>query len=279
MCCGGGEETAALLTPNFSLCLHLPAHHTVLVPGVAEVAFPRLLHHRWSPRVTVPACIFGGKLDGVRSSLRTPSSMEKTGGEKDKRQTGKKNKPFPTKMKTDGSCGSLAPAADGQLPAALLHPEGPAITHRPGNPGLVPAPNTNRWAEWTGLATQPGHLSPGPCCQPPAPASGTSGHPHRQCLPKTGGWRWTDRTVGRRGSWEPPSAGPAGDRHAIQVLWDPWEGPASSLHLGPLAPSPCGPHLEGHISLCNLSPPHPGMRGHAVPDPPASSRTWKVSAL
>lgn len=105
-------------------------------------------------------------------------------------------------MTTHGSSGSLwhLLLMAGWLPAALLHPEDPAVTHRPG---LVPAPSTNRRAEWMGWATQPGHLSPDPCCQPPAPASGTSGHPHRQCLPKTGGWRWTDRTVGRRGAWEP----------------------------------------------------------------------------
>lgn len=214
-----------------------------------------------------PSLHFWWKIRRVRSPLPTPSSMATTGGERTKDKQEKK--PFPTKTTTHGSSGSLWHLL---LMAGWLRPEDPAITHRPG---LVPAPSTNRWAEWMGWATQPGHLSLDPCCQPPAPASGTSGCPHRQCLPKTGGWRWTDRTVGRRGAWEPPSAGPAGDRHATQVLRDPWEGPASSLHPGPLAPSPCGPHLEGHISLCNLSPPRPGMRGHTAPDPPASSRTRK----
>lgn len=105
-CCREGEATAALLTPSFSLSLPISVDHEVLVPGVAEAAFLRLLHRWWSPRVTVPACIFGGKLDRLRSPLPTPNSMEKTGGEQDKRQTGQ-NKPFPTKMTTDGSFGSL----------------------------------------------------------------------------------------------------------------------------------------------------------------------------
>lgn len=62
-----------------------------------------------------------------------------------------------------------------------------------------------------------------------------------------------------------------------QVLWDPWEGPVS-LCLGPLVPSPCGPRLEGHISLCNLSPAPPR---HEMPrsSRPASSHTWEVLAL
>lgn len=170
-------------------------------------------------------------------------------------------------MTTHGSSGSLwhLLLMAGWLPAALLHPEDPAVTHRPG---LVPAPSTNRWAEWMGWATQPGHLSPDPCCQPPAPASGTSGHPHRQCLPKTGGWRWTDRTVGRRGAWEPPSAGPAGDRRAIQVLRDPWEGPASSLHLGPLAPL----SLRTSFGRTHLSM-------QFVPTPPRHERPTQLPTL
>lgn len=175
-----------------------------------------------------PSLHFWWKIRRARSPLPTPSSMAMTGGERTKDKQEKK--PFPTKMTTHGSSGSLWHLL---LMAGWLRPEDPAITHRPG---LVPAPSTNRWAEWMGWATQPGHLSPNPCCLPPTPASGTSGSPHRQCLPKTGGWRWTDRTVGRRGAWEPPSAGPAGDRHATQVLRDPREGPASSLHPGPLAP-------------------------------------------
>ncbi|ERE73478.1 CUGBP Elav-like family member 5-like protein, partial [Cricetulus griseus] len=60
----------------------------------------------------------------------------------------------------------------GPLPAALLRPKDPAITPRPGEPGLAPTPSTKRWTEWTEWATQPGHLSPDLCRQPPAPASG-----------------------------------------------------------------------------------------------------------
>lgn len=131
-----------------------------------------------------PSLHFWWKIRRVRSPLPTPSSMAMTGGErtKDKQET----KPFPTKMKTHGSYGSLwhlLLMAD-WLPAALLRPEDPA------------SPTDQAWAEWMGWATQPGHLSPNPCCLPPTPASGTSGSPHRQCLPKTGGWRWMDGTVG-----------------------------------------------------------------------------------
>lgn len=180
----------------------------------------------------------------IRRSEKPPAdsqlSLEKTGGEKDKRQTGKK-KPFPTKMTTDGSCGSLwhLLLMDGCLQPFCALRTPPVITHRAGKPGLVPLPSTNRWAEWTDGVGHPGR-PPLPRSLLPATSASLGGNlrpPHRQCLPKTGGWRWTDRTVGGRGTWEPPSsAGPAGDRHAIQVLWDPREGPASSLHLGPLAP-------------------------------------------
>lgn len=219
----------------------------------------------------------------IRWSEKPPADSQLDGKDrrrKGQRQTGKKNKPFPTKMTTDGSCGSLAPAADGRLPAALLRPEGPAITHRPGNPGLVPAPSTNRWAEWTGWATQPGHLSPDPCCQPPAPASGTSGRPHRQCLPKTGGWRWTDRA---RWAEEARGSRPALALLGTNMPYRYFGTPGRVLH--PASISVLWPLLLADLiwkdtSLYAICPlPTPGMRGHAAPDPPASSRTWKVSAL
>lgn len=193
--------------------------------------------------MTVPACIFGGKLDGVRSPLLTLSFRWKRQEEKRTKDKQEKKKTLPNQDDDRWELWvSVAPAADGRLPAALLRPEDPA-RHHPQSRQAWPGACTQHQQMGgmdgrVGWAAQAGHLSPDPCCQPPAPASGgTSGHPHRQCLPKTGGWRWTDRTVGGRGSWETPSpAGPAGDRHAIQVLWDPREGPASSLHLGPLAP-------------------------------------------
>lgn len=178
-----------------------------------------------------PSLHFWWKIRRVRSPLPTPSSMAMTGGErtKDKQET----KPFPTKMTTHGSSGSLWHLL---LMAGWLRPEDPAITRRPG---LVPAPSTNRWAEWTGWATQPGHLSPDPCCQPPAPASGTSGCPHRQCLPKTGGWRWTDGPHG-------------GQKRCVGAAqrWPCWgrtchTGTSGSLGGSRVQPpsGPCGPSL------------------------------------
>lgn len=57
-----------------------------------------------------PTCIFSGNLDRARSYLPTPSAMEKTNTQEEKRtkdKQEKKERTFPTKMTKGGSCGSL----------------------------------------------------------------------------------------------------------------------------------------------------------------------------
>lgn len=220
-----------------------------------------------------PSLHFWWKIRRVRSPLPTPSSMAMTGGErtKDKQET----KPFPTKMKTHGSYGSLwhlLLMAD-WLPAALLRPEDPAITHRPG----------------LGRMDGVGHPARPPLPKPLLPATNASLGDLWLSPPTVFAKDRRLEVDGRHGGHRPRWAEEArGSRPALALLGTDMPHryfgipgrvprPASIRALWPL--SPCGPHLEGHISLCNLSPPHPGMRGHTAPDPPASSRTWKVSAL
>lgn len=111
--------------------------------------------------------------------------------------------------------------------------------------------------------------------QPPGPPATPT---DSVCQRQEAGGR-TSHTVGGRGAWEPPSAGPAGDRHAIQVLWDPGEGPASSLHLGPLAPF-LADLIWKDTSLYAICP-DPSMRGHAAPDRPSGlpSHMESISTL
>lgn len=178
----------------------------------------------------------------------------------------------------------MAPAADGRLPAALLRPEDPARHH----------PQSRQ--AWPGALTQHQQMGrmdgrgrpPRQATSPQIPAAshqrqpwgGTSGHPTDSVCQRqeAGGGqtaRWAEEAHGSR----PALLALLGTDMPYRYFGTPGRvlRPASISALWP--PSPCGPHLEGHISLCNLSPPHPGMRGHAAPDPLASSRTWKVSAL
>lgn len=189
-------------------------------------------------------------------------------------------------MTTDGSCGSLwhLLLMDGCLQPFCALRTPPAITHRAGKPGLVPAPSTNRWVEWTdGLGGPPRQAT-----SPQIPAASHQRQPRGEppatptdsvCQRQEAGGgqtaRWAEEAHGRR----PALLALLGTDMPYRYFGTPGRvlRPASISALWPL--SPCGPHLEGHISLCNLSPPHPGMRGHAAPDPLASSRTWKVSAL
>lgn len=125
----------------------------------------------------------------------------------------------------------MAPTADGRLAA-----HSPSAPRRPCHHPQT-RPGQNGWGGPPSQATSP--QTPAACHQrqPRGPlALPTDSVCQRQ--EAGGGWtaRWAPSTVGRRGVWEPPSAGPAGDRHATQVLRDPREGPASSLHPGPLAP-------------------------------------------
>lgn len=238
--------------------------------------------------MTALACIFGGKLEGARSPPLTPSATEKTDTQeeqrtKDKQEKRKKN--FPTKTTTAGRCGSLwhLLLMDGclQLFCALRtrhhhtaqaspawHPH-PAPTDgrngRRGPPSQAASPQTPAASHQRELRG----------------ASAGCPHPHRLCLPKTGDrrrcWRglrarWAEEARGSR-----PALALLGTRAPTQVLWDPREGPASSLHLGLPAP-PLLADLFGrtHLSMQSDPTPTPGMRGHAAPDPPASARTRKV---
>lgn len=199
--------------------------------------------------------------------------MEKTGGEKDKTQTGKR-KPFPTKMTTDGSFGSLWHLLfmDGCLQPFCALKTLPSTTDQ-----ASPAPTDGRNGRGGPpiQATSPQTPAASHQRQPPGPrAAPTDSVCQRQ---EARGGRTTRRVEEARGSR--PVLALLGTDMPHRYFGTPGRvlRPASISALWPL--SLCGPHLEGHISLCNLSPPHPGMRGHAAPDPPASSRTWKVSAL
>lgn len=240
------------------------------------------LLHRWSPRVTVPACIFGGKLDGVRSPLLTLSSRWKR--TKDKQEKKKKTLPNQDDNRWELWV-SVAPTADGRrLPAALLRPEDPSRHHpqsRQARPGAC-----IQHQQMGGMDGRGG--PPRQATSPQIPAASHQRQPG-------GGPPATPLTVfakDRRLEVDRPHGGRKRHMGVAQLCWPCW---GQTCHTGTLGPpgrvlcpasisalwplSPCGPHLEGHISLCNLSPPHPGMRGHAAPDSLASSRTWKVSAL
>lgn len=174
-----------------------------------------------------PSLHFWWKIRRVRSPLPTPSNDRRR---KDKRQT--RNKTLPNQDENTWELWvSVAPTADGRLAArSSSAPRRPC--HHPQT-----RPGQNGWGGPPSQATSP--QTPAACHQrqPRGPlALPTDSVCQRQ--EAGGGWtaRWAPSTVGRRGAWEPPSAGPAGDRHATQVLRDPREGPASSLHPGPLAP-------------------------------------------
>lgn len=165
----------------------------------------------------------------IRRSEKPPAdsqlSLEKTGGEKDKRQTGKK-KPFPTKMATDGSCGSLwhLLLMDGCLQPFCALRTPPVITHRAGKPGLVPLPSTNRWAEWTDGVGHPGR-PPLPRSLLPATSASLGGEPPA-----------TPPTVfakDRRLEVDRPHGGRKRHMGAAQLCWPCW---GQTCHTGTLGP-------------------------------------------
>lgn len=264
---GGGRRQPAPDTPFLSL--PVSADHTVLVPGIAELALPRL-HCRGSPGGDGPHLHFQWKL---RTSEKLPADSQRdgkdrhTGGEKDKRQTGKKRKNLPNQDDKRWELRvSVAPAADGRPPAALLRPR------------TLPSPPDQTSLAWhpRPASTDGQRVQGGPPSQATSPQTPAASHQHQPRGPPLvvptdgvcqrqgaggsagrGGGREPRRGQQRPGEHtEPPSTGPAGDRRATGTLGPPG-GSCASLRLSPLVPSPCGPRLEGHISMQFVPSPTP----------------------
>lgn len=230
---------------------------------------PCLLHRRWwSPGGDGPSLHFWWK---IRRSEKPPADSQRdgkdrhTGGAKDKRQTGKEKKNFPTKTTTAGRCGSLwhLLLMDGclQLFCALRtrhhhtaqaspawHPH-PAPTDgrngRRGPPSQAASPQTPAASHQRELRGPPPAVPiPTDCvCQ----RQETGGGAGEDCA--HGGRR---RRAGAARRW--PCWG-----HARPHRYFGTPGrvprPASTSAFRP--PLSLRTSLEGHICLCNLTPPPP----------------------
>lgn len=218
--------------------------------------------------MTALACIFVGKLEGVRSPPPTPSATEKTDTQeeqrtKDKQEKRKKN--FPTKTTTAGRCGSLwhLLLMDGclQLFCALRtrhHPQ-----PRLAQPGTRTQHQRMDGTDGVGRPARP------PLPRPLLPATSASFGGLRRLSPSPptvfakdrrpeAVLARTARAVGGGGAREPPGAGPAGDTRAHTGTLGPPGGSRVQPPPRPSGPpSPCGP-LWKDTSLYAICPhPHP----------------------
>lgn len=217
-----------------------------------------------------PACIFSGNLE--RAKLPADSQRngkdQHTGGEKDKRQTGKKKeRTFPTKMTKGGSCGSLwhLLLMDGRLLPFCAR--GPC--HHPQTRRAWPS--THAQHQQMDSVSGVGHPARPPLPRPLAPATSASLGDLRWWSPQTVFAK--DRVLEAVLAEEvdaTPSAGSRGlestrSRPALALLGTdgatgtlgPPGGSCASLRLSPLVPSHCGPRLEGHITMQFVPSPTP----------------------
>lgn len=227
-----------------------------------------------------PRLHFQWKL-GTSEKLPADSQRDRkdrhTGGEKDKRQTGKKRKNLPNQDdKRWEPRVSVVPAADGRPPAALLRPR------------TLPSPPDQTSLAWhpRPASTDGQRVQGGPPSQAPSPQTPAASHQRQPRGPPLvvptygvcqrqgaggsagrGGGRDPRRGQQRPGEHtEPPSTGPAGDRRCHRYFGTP----GRVLRQPP--PQPSGPlslrTSFGRTHLYAICPqPHPSMRGLAAPHP------------